>query len=64
MTSSGMEEILASAFGSLPKMLSGKSFPQNVCALTLLAEKISRLIFKAHTLASMADFKTVLFVRK
>ncbi len=40
MAGSGMKDILASTFGSVDKMLSGKKYPQNFCALRMPAEEI------------------------
>ena len=42
MCNSGLEEILQSAFGGVPKMLSGKRFPQNVRALRMVVEELLR----------------------
>ena len=38
LTISGLEEIMKAAFGGVPRMLSGKNFPQNVRAPRLLVE--------------------------
>ena len=37
---SGLEEILKSTFGGVQHMLSGKKFPQNICALCMVAEEL------------------------
>ena len=42
MAGSGLLEILSVAFAGVPKMLSGKKFPQNVRALRMVAEEILR----------------------
>ena len=42
MAGSGLEEMLMSAFAGVPKMLSGKKFPQNVRALRIVLEEILR----------------------
>ena len=42
MIDSGQSEILKHAFGSVKKMLSGKKFPQNVRAFTMLTEELLR----------------------
>lgn len=44
MAETGLEEIMKSAFGSVPKMLAGKMFPQNFRALRLVVEEILRPI--------------------
>ena len=41
MANSGIEEILKCRFG-VAKMLSGKNFPSNICALRLLVEEMLR----------------------
>jgi len=48
MAESGLSDILADVFGDVPKMLSGKKFPQNVCALRMLAEEIVRGLDVGH----------------
>ena len=40
MTSSGLEEVLKSAFGGVPSMLTRKNFPQNTRALRMNTEEI------------------------
>ena len=40
MADPGLEVILQSAFGGVPKMLSGKNFPQNVRALHLVTGEL------------------------
>ena len=44
MAGSGLEDILGSAFGGVPKMLTGKNFPNNVRALRMVVEEILRPI--------------------
>lgn len=44
MAERGLSDILMEVFGGVPKMLSGKKFPQNVRALRLLAEAVLRSI--------------------
>ena len=38
MGGSGLSEILSSTFAGVPKMLSGKKFPQDVRAMRLVVE--------------------------
>ncbi len=40
MSNIGLEEVMNSAFAGVPKMLSGKKFPQNVRALRLVTEEL------------------------
>ena len=40
MANTGLEELLQAAIGSVPKMLSGKYFPQNVRALRMVVEVV------------------------
>ena len=40
MTGNGLEEVLKSAFGGVPHMLTGKHFPQNTRALRMNTEEI------------------------
>ena len=42
LAESGLSDILSEVFGGVPKMLSGKKFPQNVRALRMLAEEVLR----------------------
>ena len=42
MSNSGLEEVMNSVFAGVPKMLSGKKFPQNVRALRLVTEVLLR----------------------
>ena len=43
-------------------MLSGKKFPQNVRALTLLAEELLRPVLKGHSVGSMTELQAVLLI--
>ena len=45
MSGSGLEKILERVFGGVQKMLKGKKFPENVCALRLLTEELLRMFF-------------------
>ena len=58
MANSGLEEIMKSAFGGVPRLLSGKKFPQNVRALRLVVEEILR--DKLDGIESMDDLKYML----
>ena len=42
MRGSGLEEIMKSTFAGVPKLLSGKKFPQNVRALRIVTEELLR----------------------
>ena len=42
MSNSGLEEVMNSIFAGVPKMLSGKKFPQNMRALRLVTEELLR----------------------
>ena len=55
MGASGLSDVLSSVFAGVPKMLSGKTFPQNVRALRMLAEEVLRQIFECNDLANAAD---------
>jgi len=47
MAESGLEEVLKAAFGGVPRMLTGKNFPQNVRALRLVTEEVLRGIIES-----------------
>jgi hypothetical protein len=55
MAESGLSDVLSAVFGGVPKMLSGKKFPQNVRALRMLSEEVLRQIFECADLASAED---------
>ena len=44
MSNTGLTEIMQTTFGGVPKMLSGKKFPQNVRALRMVVEELLRSI--------------------
>ena len=44
MENSGLEDIMKAAFGGVPKMLTGKKFPQNCRALRIVTEEVLRTI--------------------
>ena len=48
MRGSGLEEILKSTFAGVPKLLSGKKFPQNVRALRIVTEELLRPLLDYH----------------
>ena len=52
MADIGIVEILSVAFGGVLKMLSGKTFPQNVRALRMLVEE---LLFGKNSFHNMDD---------
>ena len=49
---SGLKEILEKAFGSVPKIFTGKKFPQCVRALRMLVEELLRPLLKDVTIDS------------
>ena len=55
MAESGISDILSEVFGGVPKMLSGKKFPQNVRALRMMAEEVVRGLFMNHHLENTED---------
>ena len=61
---SGCTEILGAAFAGVPKMLSGKKYPQNFRALVMLTEELLRAILSVdatsspeNQISSMADMQ-------
>ena len=60
MKESGLEDILSQVFGGVPKMLTGKKFPQNVRALRILAEETLRVLFENHDFESVDDLTNAL----
>ena len=57
MTGSGLEEVLKSAFGGVPRMLTGKNFPQNTRAPRMITEEILR-----GTLESEESYDDLMFL--
>ena len=55
MAESGLSDILSEVFGGVPKMLSGKKFPQNVRALRNMAEDVVRGLFIDHNFENNED---------
>ena len=62
MAVSGLKEIMSTTFGSVDKMLQGKTYPQNIRALRLLTEELLRPVFEKENarLTSMGDLEDVL----
>ena len=52
---SGLEEILKSTFAGVPKMLTGKKFPQNVRALRIVLGEILRPVFAAQDILTIDE---------
>ena len=62
-TDSGCAEVLGAAFAGVDKMLGGKKYPQNLCALILLTEELLRPVITAMpNLSSMNELQTHLNV--
>ena len=49
MTNSGLDTVMKSTFGGVPKMLSGKNFPQNTRALRIIVEEVLKPFVKETT---------------
>ena len=47
--------MMSAVFGGMPKMLSGKTFPQNVGALRLFLEEVLRNIIKQTPITCKHD---------
>ncbi|KAJ8018705.1 hypothetical protein HOLleu_43161 [Holothuria leucospilota] len=60
MAESGLAEILASAFGGVGKMLTGKKFPMNMRAMRMLVEELLRDIVGQGQLKCHDDLMAVL----
>ena len=60
MAESGLSDILSEVFGGVPKMLSGKKFPQNVHALRMMAEELVRGLFMDHHFENTEDLMKAL----
>ena len=60
MAGSGLEEILKSAFAGVPKMLTGKKFPQNVRALRILMKEMLRPVLRDQDIETMGQLKRYL----
>lgn len=57
---SGLSEVLESTFAGVPKMLSGKEFPQNVRAMRLVVEELLRSIMRNENITSMDELLSYL----
>ena len=55
MAESGLSDIISEVFGGIPKMLSGKKFPQNVRALRMMAEELVHGLFMDHHFENTED---------
>ena len=55
MAGSGLKEILASSFGSVDKMLSGKKYPQNFRALRMVVEELLRSLVQEEQFTSFTS---------
>ncbi|KAG0698661.1 hypothetical protein GWK47_025997 [Chionoecetes opilio] len=60
MAESGLAEVMSAVFGGVPKMLSGKKFPQNVRALQLVVEEVLRSIIEQTPITSKHDLMSIL----
>ena len=60
MAESGLSDIISEVFGGVPKMLSGKKFPQNVRALRMMAEEVVRGLFMDHHFENIEDLMKAL----
>ena len=63
MGGSGMKEVLASTFGSIDKMLSGKKYPQNFRALRMLVEELLCDVVQVQGVTSFSSLIEVLNAR-
>ena len=60
MTETVLSEIMKSTFAGVPKMLTGKKFPQNIRALRLVVEELLRPLLLDPDVQSMAQLKAKL----
>ena len=62
MTESGLFDVLSEVyvFGGIPKMQSGKKFPQNVHALRMMAEEVICSLFMNHHFRTADDMMKAL----
>jgi hypothetical protein len=60
MTERGLLDILSEVLGGVPKMLSGKKFPQNVRALRMMAEEVLQSLFLNHDFTTAGDMMKAL----
>ena len=55
---SGLSDVLSSVCAGVAKMLSGKKFPQNVCALRFLAEEVLHYVIECNYASAEDLIKT------
>ena len=60
MAESRLSDILSEVFGGVPKMMSGKKFPQNVRALRMMAEEVVCGLFMDHHFENTEDLMKAL----
>ena len=60
MQGSGLSEVLESTFAGVTKMPSGKKFPQNVWAMTLVLEELLRSTMSDNSISTMEELLTSL----
>ena len=60
MVESGLAEVMSAVFGGVPKMLTGKRFPQNVRAMRMVAEEILRQVMQSTPVSCKEEFMKVL----
>ncbi|MCP3888518.1 MAG: hypothetical protein GY702_06550, partial [Desulfobulbaceae bacterium] len=60
MENTGMSELQSGPFGGVNKMLTGKKFPENVCALRLLTEELLQPVLSSDTICTFNDLLNVL----
>ena len=60
MAESGLSDILSEVFGGVPKMLSGKKFPQNVRDIRMMAEEVVCGLFMDHHFENTEDLMKAL----
>ena len=60
MAESGLAEVISAVFGLVPKMLTGKKFPQNVRTMRMVAEEILRQVMQSTPVSYKEEFMKVL----
>ena len=60
MADTGLEEIMDVAFGGVPKMLTGKKYPQNVRALRMVVEQLLHSVISQDTIQCYSQLMDVL----
>ena len=48
MNEAGLQEVLESSFAGVPKMLSGKKYPQNIRTMRMVAEELLRDVLQRN----------------